>query len=190
MVSKKEKIIGFDLDGVIIDHTDLKLKLAAERGYNLKPEQTGSDAFKNFVPKPIREQIQHFLYSDEEALLFSQLMPGAKSVLGRIKHRELPYFLISRRKDIDLATRLLRFHGLWPEYFNGKNAFFVDEPEDKNNKAREIGVTHYVDDELGVLEKLADVEKRFLFDPFDVVKERNFFTLVHSWSELADFILS
>lgn len=188
-----KKIIGFDLDGVIVDHTAIKLELAEKFGYKLRPEQTHSEILKQIVPKEPLDKIKHFIYDCPETGLCQPLVAGSLEGLERIKRNGVPCFLISRRRSgasLNLAVELLKKHGLWPEYFNEKNVFFVQRPEDKNLKARELGITHYVDDESEVLEKMPDIRNRFLLDNFNVWKDFSFCRRVTSWRELAEFLLS
>lgn len=179
-----KKFIGFDMDGVIIDHTASKLKLAEKFGLKLKPEEAQSEIIDTIIKDPLLREIKNILYHDPKFYKSSPLMNGAKEGLKLIKKQKLPFVLISRRRDPKIAIKTLKFHGLWPNIFNSKNAFFVREPEDKNVKAKEIGVTHYIDDETGVLEKLVDVKNRFLFDSFNVFKNNKNYTRLKSWEEL------
>ena len=78
--------------------------------------------------------------------------------------------------------------GLWPKYFNESNAFFVVEPIEKNIKAKELGITHYVDDETKILNVLEDVPNKFLFDHMNVFPEGNY-AKVTSHEELAKYFL-
>jgi len=187
-----KKIIGFDLDGVIIDHTAIKIKLAENFGYKLNPEQTPSEVLKQIVSKEPLDKIKHLIYDCPETGLCQPLVAGSFRGLERIKGEGISYFLISRRRagsSLNLAMELLKKHELWPEYFNGKNVFFVSRSEDKNLKARELGVTHYVDDESEVLEKMPDVPNRFLFDKFNVWKDLDFCRRVATWEELTEFLV-
>jgi len=179
-----ERIIGFDMDGVLVDHTAMRLKLAAEHGWKLAPEQTPAEIFNAIIPEPVLENLKHALYSDPEVSLLAPLMPGAKTALEEIKKRGIPYVLISKRKNPEAATNLLKARGLWPDYFNEENAFFVVGSEGKNPKAVELGITHYVDDEIGILEKLPDVEHKFLFDHLGVFDGVDSYKRVTSWPEL------
>lgn len=181
--TKKDFFIGFDMDGVIIDHTASKLKLAKKFGLKLKPEETHSKIIRTLIKEPMLREIQYTLYHDPDFYKFSPLMSGAKEGLRLIKKEKLPFVLISRRKDPKIAIKTLKFHGLWPKTFNYKNTFFVKEPEDKNIKAKELGVTHYIDDETSVLEKLVDVKNKFLFDNFGAFKSSKNYKKVSSWSE-------
>lgn len=177
--------IGFDMDGVIIDHTLNKMRLAEKLGYSIVEEQTPSEIMRNILPKEARNRLQEILYHDPEIAFKSSLMRGAKPALREISKRRIPFALISRRKNPELAIRLLEKHGLWPEFFHKGNTFFVDEPEDKNAKAIELGVTHYLDDECRVLEKLTDVPNRFLFDKHRILPDAPYYKKVHSWMEFA-----
>lgn len=186
----KIKIIGLDLDGVIADHTMQKINLAKQLGVRLRPEETPSDIIKSVMPLEFVRKLQFMLYEDPDTALCSPLMDGAHEALSKIAQNNIPYFLISRRRRPELAIKLLEMHGLWPLYFKENNSFFVREPEDKNIKARELGVTHYVDDEIKVLEKLADVRYKFLFDSLRIPRaENSVFTKVSSWSDLLGYLI-
>lgn len=173
--------IGFDLDGVIIDHTIPKMHLAEKFGFPLTPEQTPSEIMKKLMPEKDWKEIQHLLYSDEKIALTAPLMRGVKPALREIVKNGIPFVLITRRKGPEVTVKLLEQHGLWPEFFHEKNTFFVIEPKDKNVKASELGLTHYLDDELKVLRVLDDVENRFLFDRYEVFSEDALYKKVHSW---------
>lgn len=175
--------IGFDMDGVIIDHTIPKMQLAEKFGFSITPEQTPSDILRNIMPEKIRKEFQHLLYSDPKISLTSPLMRGVKPALREIIKRGIPFALITRRKDPVITVQLLERHGLWPEFFHEENTFFVINPEDKNVKASELGLTHYLDDELKVLKVLKDVENRFLFDKYGVLSEDKSYKKISSWQD-------
>lgn len=171
------------MDGVIIDHTIPKMRLAEKFGFSITPEQTPSDVLRNIMPDDVRHEFQHMLYSDAKIALSAPMMRGVKPALREILKREIPFVLITRRKDPAVTIQLLEKHGLWPEFFHDKNTFFVLNPEDKNTKAVELGLTHYLDDELKVLRALADVENRFLFDKYQVFSEDPYYKRTHSWQD-------
>ena len=181
-------VIGLDLDGVIIDHTETKIRLAKKIGYKLLPKDTPTEVINKILPDERWRELQYFLYADPKLSLSSPLMRGAKSMLNNFQKNNIDYLLISRRKSTIQALKLLEKHGLWPRYFNDVNTFFVAEPEDKNVKAVEFGVTHYIDDERRVLEKLVDVEHRFLFDRHRVFPETDFYKKIHSWTEFSSYL--
>lgn len=137
-VVKHKKVIGLGLDGVIVDHTKLRIQLAKKRGFNLKPKDTPSDKLRSALPLPHRRLIQYFLYSHPLLALQAPLMPWARKGLEKLKQSKAPYYLISRRREPEIAIKLLRRHGLWPRYFHPKNALFVMHKEDKNKLAKKI----------------------------------------------------
>ena len=130
------------------------------------------------------------LYDSEEMALAPDIIKGAREGLERVRQSGRPYFLISRRGNWMMAVKMLERQGLWPKYFNRDNAFFVITPEDKDVKARSLGISAYVDDQPSVLEKLASVPNRFLFDQF-----RQFGALpfphkkVSSWDQILEEFL-
>jgi|GEM_PF-522346 len=183
------KQFGFDMDGVIIDHTEMKMRLAKDFGFDLKPEDTPADVIRNIIPREQLDILKKRLYDDPVTGLLSSLMPGARDALHDITVSGTPFFLISRRKNPAMAIELLKTHGLWPTFFNENNAYFVNEPKEKNEHAHRLGVTHYTDDELGVLQ-VVEVSHSFLFDHLGVFKEDPSYVHVQSWPTLLGRLLS
>ncbi|KKT81194.1 MAG: hypothetical protein A2925_01250 [Candidatus Yanofskybacteria bacterium RIFCSPLOWO2_01_FULL_44_22] len=185
MNDQKEKIIiGFDMDGVIVNNTQPKIRLAKALGFKLLPEQTPSEIISKHLPLLVLRELQRNLYDNIETALTTPLMRGARGVLTAVKKSGFPYFLISRRRIPHIAQGILKKHGLWPYFFDEDNAFFVLEPEDKDVKAAQLGVTHYIDDEVGVISKLNSVKCRFLFDQFNIFSHQPHYTKVTSWAEV------
>lgn len=182
-----KRVIGFDMDGVILDHTKTKLLLAKKFKLQIKKSETPSDLIKPLIPQSVYSKFQFNLNDDPKFRHLSLLMPGAKEVLKSIVRYKIPYFLVSRRRKPVIAIKILKYHGLWPKYFNKNNSFFVLTPEDKNAKAKELGITHYFDDQYTVLEKLVDVKNKFLFDPVDALKNSGY-ARVKSWKEVAKLL--
>lgn len=187
-MDKSNLKIGFDLDGVIIDFSLIRQALSKELGYNLKLEETPSDVIRTIIPEEIKHRLQHLIFDDLKYSLQLPLMNGARESLAALKDRGINFYLISRRKIPEVAVGLLKQHNLWPDYFNEQNAFFVSEPKDKEIAAKKIGITHYADDEIGVLEVLNSVLHRFLFDPFNVQPESDFYQRVQNWEELMNHL--
>lgn len=183
----KKQVIGFDLDGVIVDHAPLKCLLAAEFNITLKPEQTASIIFNRIVPPDILKKVRYSIYDDSEISLRACLMAGAAEGLARIKAMGRPFFLISRRSDGALALQLLKKLNLFPGIFNNANVFFVAADEEKDAQARKLGVTHYIDDKISVLDKLASVENKFLFDQFNIFYDTGY-KRINSWKEIFEFL--
>lgn len=183
-------VTGFDMDGVIIDNTANKIKLAKRFGFDLKAEDTPADFIETVLPERILAKIRPLLYDDPVLALEAGTVAGAKEGLERVKNSGQTYFLISRRRNPGMAIRLLEKHGIWPTYFNAKNAFFVREPEEKNEHAIKLGIDLYVDDQPSVLEKLTAVKTRLLFDQFGKFGPLPFVNQkISSWEELLSEIL-
>ncbi|MDP1688544.1 MAG: hypothetical protein Q8L47_00200 [bacterium] len=186
----KKTILGLDLDGVILDHSLNKIELARQIGINLSLYETPSDIMVTKIEKNAYHSIQSKLYDDEKLARHTPLIPHAKESLHYIKSTGIPFVMISRRKTSDCAIISLKYHGLWPDYFDFTNTFFVSEKKDKDVKAKAIGVTHFVDDEPSVIDALESVPQRFLFDPLlvygDLVGD---FHKINSWDELIELIV-
>jgi len=173
------------MDGVIVDNCPLKVEIANKMGYSIKLADAPFEIIKNILKPEDLRALQTALYHDLKMSLGAKLMPGIVNLLRQIKSEKTPYFLVSRRSDPPIAIKLLCARGLWPEYFNESNAFFVAEPEEKNAKAKELRVTHYIDDETKILNVLTDVPNKFLFDRLNVFPEADHYTKVASHKELA-----
>jgi len=182
-----EKIVGFDLDGVIIDHSSAKILLANKFGFTIDKENTSSDKFKLIIPKSSLREIQSILYDKTHD---QPLFNGAKQVLMKMIKNKTKLYLISRRRAgvaREMAIIILKKRGLWPQVFNEKNVYFVETPEEKNLNAGKLGVTHYIDDEKGVLAIINSVPNKFLFDPFNTGEKSDYYK-VNTWKELEKII--
>lgn len=181
--------IGFDMDGVLVDHTEWKQILARQFGYTLTAAQTTSDAMREIVSDDHRDEIQRLLYQDDRFALSPALMPSARELLGALAAANIRFTLISRRRSHDLARLLLEKHKLRPDYFSDANTYFVGSTNDKAVVCARLGVTHYIDDEVGVLEGLTTVPYRFLMDPFGVTASDARWRRVANLSELSHILL-
>ena len=79
MNDQKEKIIiGFDMDGVIVNNTQPKIRLAKALGFKLLPEQTPSEIISKHLPLLVLRELQRNLYDNIETALTTPLMRGAR----------------------------------------------------------------------------------------------------------------
>lgn len=158
--------IGLDLDGVIIDHTINKIKLAKQKGYFLKPAQTNSNLMKKIIPINIYRAVQVGIYGKEG--LSSRPMKNAKKILGKIIEL-FPVCIISRRGYRDnqnkFALQWLKNNKFSPP-LDRKKIFFVDDDLDKNALCEKLNINTYLDDKIKVLNNLPSVKYRVLFDPY------------------------
>jgi len=178
-------VVGFDLDGVIIDHTQNKMRIAARYGVTIRPEDTHSERMVDLFSPELYREIQKQMYDDTDEALSAPLMEGAFGALASLREHEIPYFLISRRKTPINALHLIERRGLWGEYFTPENTFFVEKMEDKDPVAEKLGITHFIDDERKVLELMHSVRERILFDVRDLFGKSSELTRVKNWSELS-----
>ena len=185
-----QKIIGFDMDGVVVDINPLKFKVLKKLGWKLKIANMPVEIITKILTPKVLESMRGALYFKKAIAMRTKLMPGLCDLLDQLRKVKTQYFLISRRAEPEIAKELLLARGLWPKYFNELNAFFVITPEDKNIKAKELGVTHYVDDETKVLAVLADVPNKFLFDDLNVFPSSENYTKVSSHKELERYLFN
>ena len=175
------------MDGVIIDHTKNKIRAAKKFGVLVNKEQTPSMLIRKYFSPSDYEKFRNHLYDHVASIHKPDLMPEVKKTLSSIRKNKIPFYLISRQKYPQKAIGVLNYYDLWPKYFNEKNTYFVKEVEDKETKAKELGITHYIDDEQKVLDALASVKNKFLFDVLDVFKDSPYKRL-SSWKEISNLI--
>src|SRR3989344_5996346 len=120
-----KKIIGFDMDGVVINNNPLKLEIAQKLGYKLQITQTASEIIRKILVPEDLKSLQTALYHNLGVSINAGLMPGITNLLSQIKERGSPFYLISRRAAPEIAIEYLKVKGLWPKYFNESNAFFA-----------------------------------------------------------------
>lgn len=183
-IQGERHVVGFDMDGVIIDHTVNKIELAKRYGVALHCTDTHSERLSPHFPHGSYKDFQHELYGASDLALSAEVMAGAEATLRLLTERGISFVLISRRRNPEHAIALLSRRELWGTYFTEKNAFFVGTPEEKNVVAVREGVTHFVDDERKVLAVMPDVRMRLLFDSFRQFEDEKEFTRVFDWEML------
>lgn len=180
-IQEECRVVGFDMDGVIVDHSRNKVTLAKRFGISLALADTHSEQLPTMMPHALYEDLQNELYGDSEFALSAELMDGAAETLRQLSERGIPFVLISRRRNPENAIALLARRGLWGTSFTTKNAFFVGSPKEKNGVAVREGVTHFFDDERKVLRVMPDVENRFLFDSFRQFEDEQGIKRIFDW---------
>ena len=178
-----QHVVGLDLDGVIVDHTENRMRFAEQFGFRLARRDTAADIIGTKLPPEVHVAIQRRIYDDPHIALTASLIEGAREGIAWLRDRRMPYHLISRRRNSGVAVELLQRHNLWPAFFNEESSDFVVTPEDKNESAKARGITIYIDDEPDVLRALTAVPHRFLFDPLGVRGESDAYTRLASWDE-------
>ncbi len=164
-------VIGFDIDGTLVDHADAKIAFAALHGITLLPEETPSDIMKSRFPKELVRDMQRYIYESVEGGTKQPLMPGAKEALTTLREREIPFFFISRRRGDESkknALTILERNGILDRYIGKEKIIFLPTIEEKAAAAHERGITHFLDDEVKALEAMTLVSHRIFFDQFDI----------------------
>lgn len=177
-------LVGFDLDGVILDHTTNKIRLAARYGVHLTPPETHAERMGSLLAPEAYREIKAELYNAPGELEHSTLMQGAFDGLATLRDYGVAYALISLQQNPIHAQHLLEHHGLWGTYFTPENMFFAKNGEEKSRFAGEIGVTHFVDDEANILALMPHIAHRILFDSFDQFTPDAPVVRVRNWTEL------
>src|SRR3989338_4059375 len=147
MKSKKGFAIGLDMDGVIIDNTDTKIRFAKRMGFTLKPEQTHAELIEKALTPEVLSELRTHIYFNPVTALQAKLVPGSLDGLHQLKKSGQRFYLISKRKYPIIARELLKKHKLWGKYFDEKNAFFVRETEEKDYHIDRLGIGLYLDGE-------------------------------------------
>ncbi len=184
----EEIIVGFDLDGVIIDHTQNKMLVAARYGITLTPPQTHSEHMSGHFTKEMYREIKTQLYDSTHEALSAPLMEGAFDTLAKLRESQIPYFLVSLQKNPMHASHLLENRGLWGTYFTPENTFFAQNAEEKYAIAGSLGVTHFIDDEPNILDIMHDIPQRILFDARGLFPEKRDYVHVRNWTELGQIL--
>lgn len=177
-------VIGFDLDGVIFDHTQNKIRIASRYGYELTPADTHAEVMGALFPPEIYREIKSALYDEADGKHAPTLMSGAYAGLATLKEKGILYYLVSLQKNPMHAMHLIELHGLWGEYFTPENTYFVKNAEEKHRAASALSVSHFIDDEPNILEVMTTIDNRVLFDTRDLFSEKTQYQRVKDWSEL------
>ena len=189
-IQAKPRVVGFDLDGVIVDHTENKIALARSYGVSLTPDQTHSEVLSAHMRHEDYIALQNQLYDGSTVALSAPLLAGARETLTLLRERNIPFVLISRRRNPENAIALLEARGLWGDLFTPENTFFVESPEAKNVVGVREGVTHFFDDERRVLRAMPDIPERFLVDSLHLFDDESQFPRMFDWSMIQDVLIS
>lgn len=182
-------VVGFDMDGVLVDHASNKIAIAREFGVFVAPQETPSEILRGkFADRADYERFQALLYEEHPLAGEAPVMNGAVEVLEELRGRRIPYYLISRRRSGDVARAQLAAKGLWGTYFDDANAFFVRSIAEKAEYAKRFGVTVYIDDERRVLDGMDGiVPDRALFDPYAAFPDTKY-RRITTWADGAQVL--
>jgi hypothetical protein len=184
------KRIGLDFDGVIVDHSANKLRLAEGLGCRLEHWQTNTNVMKRFMRPETYEAIQDCLYYEFTPL--ADPMEGALENIARLVAAGIEPHIISARDDRSrpFAMEWIKKHRLTdlipPERLN-----FVGNGDEKRALVERFGISVFLDDKISVLANLPKTTRRFLFDQHDISKQielKGADTVVRTWKEFVDLV--
>jgi 5'(3')-deoxyribonucleotidase len=177
--------IGIDLDGVLIDHREHKLKLAAEYGIALEGWQANANVIKLHVP------LEHLrtLHSD----LYGPMTLEAKPVvdaLKRLAELKAEVYIVSARRaeNIRFAQDWLVRHRVY-DVVPAERIVFCATDEEKKGYCERLNIDLFLDDKVSVLDSLGARTKRVLFDEDGVARRINAedrYPVVKGWEQFVD----
>src|SRR3989344_7634755 len=100
-----KKILGFDMDGVVIDNGDLKIQIAKHFGINLVIKETHAEIVKQVIPKNVFDEFVRYAYNNSGAAILASVMDGFVGTIKEIKAKKIPYYLITRRHSSNVAIK-------------------------------------------------------------------------------------
>jgi hypothetical protein len=162
--------IGIDFDGVIADHTQAKLKMAKEAGFNIQEQDTHSLKFKNIVGEDIYSKIAKFIYETPE--YSPSLMSNVDVVLKKLKQNNHSLFLISQRTNFSSTLAIKWLQVNLSGIFEKDKMFFVEDVADKQNICEKTGIDVFLDDRIKVLNSIKEARK-FLFDQYKLFQNED-----------------
>ncbi len=188
--SVKPLKIGFDFDGVIIDHTQNKIQKARDFGFDIKPDQILAGRLKKIIGPDYYRQLQRHIYGPGTAS--GLVAQGAFRVLEQFRESGYEMFIISRRQPKFRPGVLEWLARNIPGFFDESKILFVRRDYDKDIICRQLKIQIYIDDKVSVLRKLTGVPQKYFYDPYnikDIFKLKNI-KAVSSWSEFLEYLKS
>ena len=84
--------VGFDMDGVILDNADSKIRIAKSLGFDIKLHHTPSEIIRTILPQVVLEKLQSILYDNHEVALSTPLMRGVRTIMADLSKKNIPVF--------------------------------------------------------------------------------------------------
>jgi hypothetical protein len=184
------KRIGLDFDGVIVDHSANKLKLAEGLGCRLEHWQTNTNVMKRFLRPETYEAIQDCLYYEFTPL--ADPMDGALENIARLVAAGIEPHIISARDDRSrpFAMEWIQKYRL-TDMIPPERLHFVGSGDDKRALVESLGISSFLDDKMAVLAHLPETTRRYLFDQHDIAKQIDLAgsdAVVRTWKEFVDLV--
>jgi 5'(3')-deoxyribonucleotidase len=185
MVSERNrKIIGIDLDGVIIDHTRNFILFSRRYGIRLKSWQTNSNIFQNFVDQNYADQIKHLVYAKHRGSA-----PMTAGALDFIKLFRDKIVFASVQKEREGERRLWQWldeKGILKLIPKSRIRIFRKRSA-KIRYVNKLQPDIFIDDGLDVLEYLTPKTRPIMFDSVGAqkhVRVKKWISIFGSWNNL------
>jgi 5'(3')-deoxyribonucleotidase len=161
-VDKNKKRIGFDIDGVLLDHKKHRTMLARRMGYLDVTEKMSAEEVKSMMDKKDDKKRQDLQYG--RLTLKTPATKGAARVLKKLG-KVYDIYVISARKPGDnrkYALRMLKKYFDFPE----EKINFVIHNFQKGFVARRLGLSIFIDDNKKSFYLMPQGVKKILFDEY------------------------
>jgi len=175
----KNKIIGFDFDGVIVNPIPAKIYLAKKLGFSILPKQTHSCILQKIIGKSGYQKIAYKLY--REATLKFKACKGVKKLIRRLKKNGHSLIIISAR---GIEERL--FAQEWLEKRNLMSFFDKAIFCLKSKKPaiiKKYKPDFYIDDDPRILNLCPKNIKKFLYNSYNINKKQENFTIIKDFKD-------
>ena len=182
-VDKKKKRIGFDIDGVLLDHKKARTMLARKMGYLDVTEKMSAEEVRALVSPKNHKKIQGLEYG--KLTLKAPAMKGAKTVFQKAIKKFDVYVVSARHSGSNRAYALK----MLKKYFDipKEKVHFVVHNFQKGYVAKRLGLKVFVDDNQRSFYMMPKNVKKILFDEYQkklVVRKKDGIISVNAHREL------
>jgi hypothetical protein len=202
-------IFGIDFDNTIVTYDELLATIARERGL-LEP---GQERTKRAIRDVIRQLPDGEIeWQKCQALLYgrriseARLIDGVDQFMRLCRGQGIPVYIVSHKTEFsryDSTSTNLRTAALnWMtanRFFESsgfalepRHVFFAGTREEKIERIRDLGCTHFIDDLEEVLldEGFPPATARILYEPGRLSPAPHGVALMRTWQEIRDYIFS
>lgn len=177
----KKLRIGLDLDGVIVDHTRNKIRVAKSLGFLVREDQAHEAILKQLMPEKRYRELQERVYGAMS--LGAKPVPSAKTTIRRLARKGHDLFIVSRRgENAPGALLWIKRHRVL-DSVPRRNVIFVSADAGKAPEVEKLGIEIFLDDKPTVLSYLETITHPVLFNNFRININSAGYAEVHSWKE-------
>lgn len=178
--------LGIDLDGVVIDHREHKLRIARRHGYVLEPWQVNTNLLGSYLPRDVYAALQRELYGP--LTLQAPPVPGAIEGLSALVGE--PYIVTAREPDSHPVVKewlvANRAAAVPPE-----RTVFCADGKEKGSQCVRLGLRVFLEDKLSYLRHIPKSMLRVLLDEDGIADRLDVdpdIVVVRSWPEFTALV--